>query len=106
MQNDLGRSNWTRVFGVDSQPYAVAIKYWCPREGWGYASDGSNERMVYCLRDGTWSNQFNIETCQSESVVRLGVQISPELPCKTDPPAILPGEGAERNYGVEVTTYR
>jgi hypothetical protein len=54
------------VFGVDSQPYAIAIKYWCPREGWGYASDGANERIVYCMKDGTWSNQFNIETCMSE----------------------------------------
>ena len=30
----------------------------------------------------------------------------PELPCKEAPPPALEGEGAERNYGVEVTTYR
>ena len=29
-----------------------------------------------------------------------------ELPCASQPPPILPGEGTERNYGIEVTTYR
>ena len=64
--NDLGMYNWTAVDGVDPRPYASAIKYYCPRENWAYPSTGLNEVMVYCLRDGTWSNQFNIETCQSK----------------------------------------
>ena len=29
-----------------------------------------------------------------------------ELPCPVQPPPALPGEGSERNYGIEVTTYR
>ena len=29
-----------------------------------------------------------------------------ELPCPEQPPKILDGEGAERNYGMEITTYR
>ena len=64
--NDLGMFNWTAVEGVDPRPYATAIKYYCPRENWAYPSTGFNEVMVYCLKDGTWSNQFNIETCQSK----------------------------------------
>ena len=58
--------NWTAVEGVDPRPYATAIKYYCPRDNWAYPSTGFNEVMVYCLKDGTWSNQFNIETCQSK----------------------------------------
>ena len=64
--NDLGMFNWTAVEGVDPRPYATAIKYFCPRDNWAYPSTGFNEVMVYCLKDGTWSNQFNIETCQSK----------------------------------------
>ena len=29
-----------------------------------------------------------------------------ELPCPTQPPPVTPGEGAERIYGAEITTYR
>ena len=29
-----------------------------------------------------------------------------ELPCPAQPPPILPGEGTERNYNPEITTYR
>ena len=67
--NDLGMFNWTAVEGVDPRPYATAIRYYCPRENWAYPSTGYNEVMVYCLKDGTWSNQFNIETCQSKELV-------------------------------------
>ena len=66
--NDLGMYNWTAVEGVDPRPYATAIKYFCPRDNWAYPSTGFNEVMVYCLKDGTWSNEFNIETCQSKEV--------------------------------------
>ena len=58
-------SNWTGVEGVDPRPYATAIKYYCRREGWGYPSDGTKEKTIYCQRDGTWSNEENIETCMS-----------------------------------------
>ena len=64
--NDLGRYNWTGTDGVDPRPYATAIKYFCPRENWGYPSTGENEVTIYCRNDGTWSNEFNIETCMSE----------------------------------------
>ena len=65
--NDLGRYNWTGTDGVDPRPYATAIKYFCPRENWGYPSTGESEVTIHCRNDGTWSNAFNIETCMSES---------------------------------------
>ena len=65
--NDLGRYNWTGTDGVDPRPYATAIKYFCPRENWGYPSTGDSEVTIHCRNDGTWSNAFNIETCMSES---------------------------------------
>ena len=64
--NDLGRYNWTGTDGVDPRPYATAIKYFCPRENWGYPSTGESEVTIHCRNDGTWSNAFNIETCMSE----------------------------------------
>ena len=64
-QNDLGMSNWTGVDGTDPRPYATAIRYYCRKEGWGYPSSGLNEKTIYCQRDGTWSNEENIETCMS-----------------------------------------
>lgn len=33
-------------------------------------------------------------------------QISLELPCPEKPPPATDGEGSERNYGPEITTYR
>jgi hypothetical protein len=36
----------------------------------------------------------------------VNIPFPPELPCKEDPPPVLAGEGAEMNFGVEVTTYR
>ena len=59
-------SNWTGTDGVDPRPYATAIKYYCRREGWGYASTGDNETTITCQWDGTWSNDANIETCVSK----------------------------------------
>ena len=65
-ENDLGRSNWTGEDGVDPRPYATRIRYYCPRDGWGYPSNGLNEKIIYCQRDGSWSNDVNIETCMSK----------------------------------------
>lgn len=76
--NDLGMYNWTAVEGVDPRPYATAIKYYCPRDNWAYPSTGFNEVMVYCLKDGTWSNEFNIETCQSKEVGFTNYQLFPQ----------------------------
>ena len=61
----MGMFNWTGISGVDPRPYATAIKYYCPRPGWGYPSNGENETTIYCQQDGTWSNDANIETCIS-----------------------------------------
>lgn len=58
--------NWTAEEGVDPRPYSTAIKYYCPRHSWGYPSTGESQQVVHCLHDGTWSNRFNIETCQSK----------------------------------------
>ena len=101
-------SNWTGIAGVHPRPFATAIKYYCRREGWGFPSTGLNETQIRCLWDGQWSNDVNIETCISKNQTD---QTDPhpiisELPCKTPPPPSLPGEGAEMNYGPEVTTYR
>ena len=63
--NDMGMFNWTGVDGEDPRPYATAIRYYCPREGWGYPSNGANETTIYCQKDGTWSNDENIESCIS-----------------------------------------
>ena len=64
--NDLGMYNWTGEEGVDPRPYATAITYYCPRENWAYPSTGLNQVTVYCRKDGSWSNELNIEACQSE----------------------------------------
>ena len=42
------------------------FRYFCPREGWGYPSNGENEVEIHCQHDGTWSNDANIETCMSK----------------------------------------
>ena len=63
--NDMGMFNWTGIDGRDPRPYSTAIKYFCPRAGWGYPSTGDNETTIYCQQDGTWSNDANIETCIS-----------------------------------------
>ena len=68
-QNDLGMSNWTGVDGVHPRPYATAIKYFCRRKGWGYPTIGDNETTIYCRWDGTWSNDANIESCISKTVL-------------------------------------
>ena len=44
--SDLGMYNFTEVEEGGRQDYATAIKYWCPREGWGYPSNGHNETTV------------------------------------------------------------
>ena len=67
----MGMFNWTGVDGEDPRPYATAIHYYCPKEGWGYPSSGENEKTIHCQTDGTWSNEANIETCISECVVRV-----------------------------------
>ena len=41
------------------------FRYFCPREGWGYPSNGESEVEIHCQHDGTWSNDANIETCMS-----------------------------------------
>ena len=107
-QNDLLMSNWTGIAGVHPRPFATAIKYYCRREGWGFPSTGLNETQISCLWDGQWSNDVNIETCISKNQTDQTDHhpIISELPCKTPPPPSLPGEGAEMNYGPEVTTYR
>ena len=64
--NDLGMYNWTGVDDVDPRPYAAAIKYYCPRDNWGYPSDGTNEKTIFCQKDGTWSNDADIEPCMSK----------------------------------------
>ena len=38
------------------------------------------------------------QACHIQNVV--------ELPCKSQPPPIYEGVGAERNYGSDITTYR
>ena len=108
-QNDLGMSNWTGVDGVDPRPYATEIVYYCRREGWGYPSNGDNETTIQCNWDGQWSNDQNIESCVSKYHGHQDCFITiclSELPCPSQPPDVLPGEGAERNYGMEITTYR
>ena len=64
--NDLGTYNWTDPTGYGPRPYATAVKYFCPRENWGYPSNGENEKVIYCQKDGSWSNVMDIETCISK----------------------------------------
>ena len=64
--NDLGTYNWTDPTGKGPRPYATAVKYFCPRENWGYPSNGENEKVIFCQKDGTWSNSMDIETCMSK----------------------------------------
>ena len=107
----MGMFNWTGISGVDPRPYATAIKYYCPRPGWGYPSNGENETTIYCQQDGTWSNDANIETCISMLlliflVVGINKCLFPELPCPSAPPPAPDGEGSERIFGAEITLYR
>ena len=70
----MGMYNWTEESDVEggvARPYSVAIKYFCPRQGWGYPSNGLNEQIVHCLKNGEWSNEVNVETCQSKVYIML-----------------------------------
>ena len=79
----MGMFNWTGISGVDPRPYATAIKYYCPRPGWGYPSNGENETTIYCQQDGTWSNDANIETCISMLIlIFLALGINKCLFCR------------------------
>ena len=44
--------------GIDPRPYATSIRYWCPRNGWGFPSNGE------------WSNLDTIEQCEKLSYPR------------------------------------
>ena len=69
VNNDLGMYNWTQGWqeeGGRARPYGVAVKYYCPREEWGYPSNGLREQIVHCNSDGQWSNEANVENCQSK----------------------------------------
>ena len=46
------------VQGIDPRPYATSIRYWCPRNGWGFPSNGE------------WSNLDTIEQCEKLSYPR------------------------------------
>ena len=65
--NDLGKYNWTGVQGIDPRPYATGIRYWYPRNGWGFPSNGEWEVYIYCEMDGYWSNLDTIEQCEKLS---------------------------------------
>ena len=68
--NDLGKYNWTGVQGIDPRPYATVIRYWYPRNGWGFPSNGEWEAYIYCEMDGYWSNLDTIEQCEKLSCPR------------------------------------
>ena len=59
--NDLGKYNWTGVQGIDPRPYATGIRYWYPRNGWGFPSNGEWEVYIYWMDTGaTWTPLNNV----------------------------------------------
>ena len=91
--NDLGKYNWTGVQGIDPRPYATGIRYWYPRNGWGFPSNGEWEVYIYCEMDGYWSNLDTIEQCE-------------KLSCPRSPPTQPSGPGSEMVYSTEMIHYR
>ena len=91
--NDVGSYNWTGQEGEQPRPFATQIRYFCPREGWGYPSTGDREQLITCQMDGSWSNLKVIEDCE-------------KLPCPSPPPAAPPGPGAERIYNPQISRYK
>ena len=72
------------------------------------------EKMRQRLSVGGTDSGAMTQTLKPASVSRLNVlqnedkqnTYSPELPCPAQPPPVMAGEGTERNYGMEITTYR
>ena len=49
------------VQGIDPRPYATSIRYWCPRNGWGFPSSGEWEVYIYWMDTGaTWTPLNNV----------------------------------------------
>ena len=81
------------VQGIDPRPYATGIRYWYPRNGWGFPSSGEWEVYIYCEMDGYWSNLDTIEQCE-------------KLSCPRSPPTQPSGPGSEMVYSTEMIHYR
>ena len=126
-QNDLLMSNWTGIEGIHPRPYATAIKYFCRWKLYEYKNEESQLSVqtrglgLPQHRRQRDSDQLSVgrpvEQRRQHRDLHQSVSLSqpphlyqslliPELPCKNPPPPSLPGEGAERNYGPEITTYR
>ena len=49
------------VQGIDPRPYATGIRYWYPRNVWGFPSNGEWEVYIYWMDTGaTWTPLNNV----------------------------------------------
>ena len=55
---------------MQSKTYETVIRYYCPEKGYGYSSDGANERYSICMSDGHW-NLTQIEDCVCMYLIEL-----------------------------------
>ena len=46
-----------------NKSYGDVVRYWCPQEGWGYASNGLSEMYAICQANKMW-NLTKVEPCE------------------------------------------
>ena len=69
--DDKGMSDWNNV----SQSYGTKIKYYCPKAGWGFPSNGLSEVFNECQADKTWTLD-EVDTCVCKIKLKHGVFVS------------------------------
>ena len=46
----------------ENKTFTAIVRYYCPKNGWGYPSNGYSEMLSHCQADKTWS-LTSIEDC-------------------------------------------
>ena len=60
--DDKGMYDWDG----ESRKYQTVVKYSCPKQGWGYPSNGASEVYSICQADKSWNVTF-VEECICKS---------------------------------------
>ena len=60
INTDRGKYDWNTTARIKS--FGTVVKYWCPKNGWGFPSTGGSEIYSMCQADKTW-NVTSVENC-------------------------------------------